>query len=144
MRGVRLLVAVFLFGAACGGASGDADRFCELNSELESFHALASFHPLEAREEAGRPKLLEALRSRVVIFDLDEVAAFGATFDEFVDVAPDDIRSSVEILDEAIGPLTGAGSDQTSELFEAAFLEDAAIAAGFDIEYWVEENCSGR
>jgi hypothetical protein len=142
MRGVRLLVVVLVFGAACGGASGDADRFCQLNSDLESFYSGPSFLPLEVREEAGRPKLLEALNSKVVIFEFDEVAAFGEIFDEFFDAAPDGIRSSVAELDAAIGPLIDAADEPTIELVQTAFGEGAA-SAGFEVEYWVTSNCPG-
>jgi hypothetical protein len=143
MRGIRWLVVVLILGAACGGASGDVSRFCELNSDLESFYPSPPFLPLDVREEAGRPKLLEAMNSKVVIFEFDEVAAFGEVFEEFAESAPDDIRSSVTALDAAIGPLIDAGNEPTVELVMTAFGEGAAIA-GFDIEYWVEENCSGR
>jgi hypothetical protein len=138
----RRLVAVLLLVAACG-SSGDAARFCDLNSELEGFYPGESFLPQETRLDAGRPKLLEALNRRAVVFDFDAVASFGEIFDDFVDASPDDIRSAVTELDSAIGPFIDAGSDPTIELFEAAFRDEAAIAAGFDIEYWVEANCPG-
>ncbi len=130
-RTVALGMVLLVFVAACGDDAADPERFCEIDAEIDQLDDPFELPPDEARE------FLRLARG---------------LFDESVEVAPDEIRSSVEIQVDSFAPFF--------ELFEAVDFDAAQIAeaeveaifetvfsgdneAAFDaVEEWVDANCS--
>ncbi len=129
MRRLALFVVVVLLGAACGdsAAAADPERFCEISAELEQYFDVIT-DVEEARERGGET------------IDL---------LDEAVRVAPDEIRSSVEIISDGIMQLLdiyeAADFDEAqidpAEL-DALFEDEAVPTASDAMEDWVDANCS--
>lgn len=131
MAVVALLVAA---ATACGdddGSSANPERFCEINAELEQQGDPFELPPDEAREAARE---------------------FQDLIDEAVTVAPDEIRSSVEVVADSFTPvldlLEAADFDvaqvdeaELEALFDAAF-SDEGDDAGAAMDEWIAASCS--
>jgi hypothetical protein len=118
--------------AACGDAdAADPERFCEIDAEMD---------------QLGDPFELPADETR-------EVAQTARSLvDESVKVAPDEIRSSVEIQADSFEPffelfevadfdLAQIDEGEIDAMFETMFSgeNDAAFEA---IDEWIDANCS--
>ncbi len=131
MRVVVMGVVVLLAVAACGDDAADPERFCEINAELDQIDDPFELPPDEAREIVRRGRDL---------------------LDELVEVAPAEIRPSVEIQVDSFAPFfdlfeaadfDAAQMDEAEieAVFETAFSGESGAA--FDaIEEWVDANCS--
>lgn len=130
-RSVVLGVVLLLTVAACGDDAADPERFCEIDTEFDQLDDPFELPPDEARELLRRGRGL---------------------LDESVKVAPDEIRSSVEIQVDSFAPFfdlfdvadfDAAQMDEAEveAFFEAAFSGESEAA--FDaVEEWVDANCS--
>ena len=122
VMGVVLLLAV----AACGDDdAADPERLCEINDEIEQLD------PFEVPPDEARAMVREG---RVLL-------------DEAVEVAPDEIRPSVEIAAASFRLFLDLAEAADFDLeqvdlaeVEAAF-SDEAIAAGDALEEWIDANC---
>ncbi len=118
--------------AACGDDAGaDPERFCEIDAEMDQLGDPFELPPDEARDmvQTGRDLL-----------------------DESIKVAPDEIRSSVEIEVESFDPffdlfeaadfdVTQIDEAEIEAMFETVF--SGENEAAFDVvEAWVDANCS--
>lgn len=130
-RTIALGMVLLLLTAACGDDTADPERFCEIDAEFDQLDDPFELSPDEARELLPRARGL---------------------LDESVKVAPDEIRSSVEIQVDSFAPFF--------ELFEAvdfdaAQIDEAEVEAIFEtvfsgdneaafdaVEEWVDANCS--
>lgn len=155
MRGSSLVarrgafLALLLVATACGGdASGDPERSCEINTELEQLGP-SQFPPEDVRRDVGEPRIAMALRVPLVLFEFEDVALFADGLEEWLDVAPAEIRPSIQTLSDLYTPLfvladsaaSGAEPGDLTASLERAFGDEAA-AAGFAVEEWVDANCS--
>ena len=130
-RNFALGVVLLLVVAACGDDAADADRFCELNAEIEQADDFFELPPDEARVAVGEAR---------------------DAIEEMVKVAPEEVGPSIELLATSFVPIL--------DLFEAADfdstrLDDGEIDAAFDaaltdetdaasdaLDAWIETNCT--
>ena len=130
-RTVVLGIVLLLTAAACGDDAADPERLCEINIEIEQQDDFFELPSDEARVAVGEARNL---------------------IDEIVQVAPDDIRSSVETLAGSFTPILDLFEEAD---FDSAQLDDAEIEALFDaaftdemeaagdmLDEWVDANCS--
>lgn len=129
-RLIFAVVVVAIVGAACGdsAAGADPERFCALDVELDQYFGAFETSPSDARAAARQVRDL---------------------LDESVEVAPDDIRPSVEsarvsyfrFLD--VLELVDFDVAQADQVELGAIFEDETWqAAGHTIEAWLMANCS--
>lgn len=130
-RTVVLGMVLLLLAAACGDDAADAERFCEIDAEFDQLDDPFELSPDEAREFLPRARGL---------------------LDESVKVAPDEIRSSVEIQVDSFAPFFALFEAAD---FDAAQMDEAEVEAVFEtifsgesdaafdaVEEWVDANCS--
>ena len=123
-----LLLAMGL--SACGGDDGgdsaggpDPERYCELVAELEEAGGKA-FDEVEADKDATEEDYAAA--SKQFTEDSED------SFDELIEVAPEEIKEDAEILVRSIRGQSGLGEDVPKE---------EAVAAEDRLRSWEEENC---
>ena len=130
-RSFALAIVMLLVVAACGDDAADAERFCELNAEIEQAGDFFELPPDEARVAVGETR---------------------DTIEEMLKVAPEEVSPSIELLAAYFIPIL--------DLFEAADfdstqLDDGEIDAAFDaaftdetdaivdaLDAWIETNCT--
>lgn len=140
-RIVVVWVTVLLTMAACSGDdagdagddAGDAGRFCEITIEVEQLASPFDLPPNQAREAVRKSREL---------------------LEEGIEVAPDEIRASVEVIFGSLTPffevLEAADFDsdqidpaEMDAIFLGAFPSEAAQeTAGNAIANWIAANCS--
>lgn len=122
MRYLSLVLVVALLGAACGDSAVDPERLCEIFAEL-------------GEDDTGPPDQASVARERDLLKEAKKVA-------------PDEIRSSVELGADANLALLDLVEEaefdlgQVDETAFNAFFTEEVIAAGESIEAWDSANCS--
>jgi len=130
-RNVALGMVLLLVVAACGDDAAGAERFCELNAEIEQVGDFFELPPDEARVAAGEAR------------DIIE---------EMVKVAPEEISPSIDLMAAYFVPIldlfeaadfdnTRVNEAEIDAAFDAAFT-DETDAASDALDAWVDTNCS--
>ncbi|MEE8498428.1 MAG: hypothetical protein V3S62_07830 [Acidimicrobiia bacterium] len=130
-RNFALGMVLLLVVAACGDDAADAERFCELNAEIEQADDFFELSPDEARVAVGEAR---------------------GTIDEMVKVAPEEIAPSIELLAAYFVPIldlfeaadfdsTRLDDGEIDAAFDAAFT-DETDAASDTLDAWVDTNCT--
>jgi hypothetical protein len=124
-------MVLLLVVAACGDDAADAERFCELNVEIEQVGDFFELPPDEARAALGK--------ARDII-------------DEMVKVVPEEIAPSIDLMAAYFVPIldlfeaadfdtTSVSEAEIDAAFEAAFT-DETDAASDALDAWVDTNCT--
>lgn len=132
MRRVTIFIVVGLLAGACSDDdAADPERFCAIQVEFDQLGDPFELPPDEARELVREAEIL---------------------IDESVEVAPDEIRASAEIVADSftriVDVLEAADFDapqidqaDLDAAFEAAFSGEAGVASDA-VDEWVDANCS--